>query len=222
MKKALAFLLILSLLFTFAACSKPVDSKQEPAPVSTDTEPDPAGQESNNEPFVVSADHGNGYADVAMNRFPSSVADLEGISLDDEYVSAAVIIAVLAYYETDPETCFEMVDYMMGPEDISAFDKSFIKGQFLQYPYVARSYVTGASPSNDYVADPVVYHITENSYSRDEDGYVKLFLQSGGADSPRGVTVRHKESTDQWFLFSDTYKGLLAGIREPESNDKWK
>ena len=46
-----------------------------------------------------------------------------------------------------------------------------------------------------------------------------LYLKSGGADSERPVTLRHKPSTDEWFLWNHT--GILAGIRTPKSADPW-
>ena len=44
---------------------------------------------------------------------------------------------------------------------------------------------------------------------------------SGGADSMRNITLRNKPSTGQWFVFSDSYRGLLADIRIPKCQDAW-
>ena len=63
--------------------------------------------------------------------------------------------------------------------------------------------------------------MTESAHSRDQfdQGYITLYLKSGGADSERPVTLRHKPSTDEWFLWNHT--GILAGIRTPKSADPW-
>ena len=114
-----------------------------------------------------------------------------------------------------------MLEYINGPEDVSNFDMNFIDNQMKQYPYVMRSYFAGANSNNNYEVKEVSLTIKEDSNSRKQDGYVKLWLQSSGADSMRSLTLRKKASTGEWFLFSDTYKGLMAGIVAPVKDDKW-
>ena len=62
--------------------------------------------------------------------------------------------------------------------------------------------------------------ITQNQYSTNEysQGYLTLWLSSGGADSPRQVRLRTKPSTGQWFLVEQM---LMVGIRTPVSQDPW-
>lgn len=265
MKKFIAVILALVLLISAAACSstkdpKPVDPNngqnqgqnqggenqqgQNGEHNQGQTDPNQGGQQNqngNNDPrqeltaLTVSSEKGDGKAVVYFSRLPQNAKDMDAVDFTDEFQVAAAIIACFARYESNPDSCFEMLDVLMGPESPSAFDKSFVKEQFSQYPYVARSYVDGAAPDNDYYAKElgaegspdsdsslkISYTISEGPYSRDEDGYVQLWLQSGGADSARAVKLRKKASTGEWFLFSDTYKGLLAGIRQPASSDAW-
>ena len=76
----------------------------------------------------------------------------------------------------------------------------------------------GAVPQNDYTpAEPYTINISENPYSYQEQGYAKLFIQSGGADSPRPVQLR-KAKDGKWYLWEQF---LLADIRVPESSDPW-
>ena len=60
----------------------------------------------------------------------------------------------------------------------------------------------------------------ENPYSRDQfdDGYLTLYIKSGGGDNPRQVKLRTKPSTGQWFLWEQF---LLSDIRQPVSADPW-
>ena len=44
-----------------------------------------------------------------------------------------------------------------------------------------------------------------------------MFIQSGGADSPRYVQLR-KAKDGKWYLWEQF---LLADIRQPESADPW-
>ena len=59
--------------------------------------------------------------------------------------------------------------------------------------------------------------VSENPYSYQEQGYAKLYLYSGGADSPRPVQLRLAKD-GKWYLWEQF---LLADIRQPESADPW-
>ena len=59
---------------------------------------------------------------------------------------------------------------------------------------------------------------TERGFDQEIDGRMKIFISSSGADSKRHVMLRHKVSTDQWFVEDQM---LLAMIRTPKSQDPW-
>ena len=59
--------------------------------------------------------------------------------------------------------------------------------------------------------------VSENPYSYQNEGYAKLFVTSGGADSPREITLRLAKD-GKWYLWEQF---ILAGIREPESSNPW-
>ena len=102
---------------------------------------------------------------------------------------------------------------------LSPLNKQFLRDRFMDgKTYVPFSYFEGAVPGNNYTpADPFKVTFFTNPYSYDNEGYVKLFVRSGGADSERYVVLRRKG--EQWFLWE--YEGLLASIREPKANDPW-
>ena len=80
----------------------------------------------------------------------------------------------------------------------------------------------GATPANNYTpATPVEITVIEGAHSRDQEkeGYMLLFIASGGADNPREIKLRTKPSTGEWFV--NQYGGLLSGIRIPAAEDKW-
>ena len=52
-----------------------------------------------------------------------------------------------------------------------------------------------------------------------EPGYMRVFLKTAGADSPRPMKLRQKASTGQWFLWE--YSSILSGIRIPAAEDPW-
>ena len=85
--------------------------------------------------------------------------------------------------------------------------------------YLARSYFKGATPKNEYKPDePFTLVFSDSAAQIAEEGYKILNVKSGGADSPRSITLRNKPSTGEWFLWEQM---LLAGIRIPESQDAW-
>ena len=157
---------------------------------------------------------------ITFSKMLTSAADLQQLDLTDQYQSVCAIVFALAAYEDSPTSSKEMLEYINGPEDVSEYDIDFIKNQIEQYPYVMRSYFDGTSPQKDYEIKNISISVYNDNQSI-EEGYARFWLESSGADNKRSVMLRLKASTEQWFLFSDTYKGLMAGIRKPASEDKW-
>lgn len=159
-----------------------------------------------------------------VGAIPKSAAELQSLSiynLKDPFCTAALTVIAFAAYETSPEACYEMLDVLNGPTDWSAYDKSFCKNQFAQYPYVARSYFAGATVANNYKPTvPYTVTVSDNPNSRiGGDDFITLYIKSAGADNPRAVSFRRKPSTGEWFVTG--YNGLLAGIRKPAADDPW-
>ncbi len=164
-----------------------------------------------------------------FEKLPADVSELSGYSMQSPFETVALIVAALDTYSPQNEnTCFEMLQYLMGGAEIqplAPIRKSFIKDRFMQnkkYPYIAKSYMGGATPENGYTPDiPYTIEVKDNPYSYTEDGYAKLLLKSGGADSERPIMLR-KMKTGRWVLWSDTVLGILSDIREPKkADDPW-
>ena len=158
---------------------------------------------------------------IAYSSLPYSDDDFENFDLSDPYEVAADVIVCFQIYENDPDLAIELLNYLKGPESASEFEKNFIKEQFKQYPYVARSYNQGSTPDNNYTTDKIKIAVNKHPYSNSDEGYISLALKSSGADTPRNVKLRYKPSDDAWYVFSDSYYGLLAGIRIPTEADPW-
>ena len=67
---------------------------------------------------------------------------------------------------------------------------------------------------------PENIEIKENPYTDVEDGYKRLFITSGGADSDRPITVRLAKDGN-YYLWSDSFISALTDIRKPESSNPW-
>lgn len=100
-------------------------------------------------------------------------------------------------------------------------DSQFLQDRLRGKAYLPFAYYEGASPRNNYQPGiPYVLSIQEDPRPQDiEPGYLRLFLKTAGADSPRPIKLRKKESTGEWFLWE--YSSILSGIRMPASEDPW-
>jgi len=163
------------------------------------------------------------YSFPALPNNAEELLALPGVSFQDPFAVAALAVCAFNRFPESPDDCFAMVDALKGPQPLSGMDKAFIKDRFMDgKDYVPRSYFKGAVPDNDYTPDePFTIAVKESVHSRDQfsQGYITLYLKSGGADSERPVTLRHKPSTDEWFLWN--HVGILADIRPPKSSDPW-
>ncbi len=132
--------------------------------------------------------------------------------------TAAMTVVALQAYPTDRELCYAMLECLKGPAGLSPAEKQFIRDRMMDQTYVPRSYFEGAVPGNDYTpARPYAVTVSDNPYSYDNQGYAKLYIRSGGADSPRAVTLRLAKD-GRWYLWEQF---LLVGIRLPESTNPW-
>ena len=163
---------------------------------------------------------------IKFDHLPVSAEDLKtlpGGDLADPFEVAALTMAVLARYPEDREACIEMLNYLKGPRPVSPMEAQFINDRFMDgVDYIPRSYFNGCTVENDYTPSlPYSIDVWELAHSKDnyDQGYLRLFLNSAGADSPRYIDLRLKPSTKQWFLWE--YGGMLSGIRVPRSKNEW-
>ncbi|MBQ3707257.1 MAG: hypothetical protein II889_05020 [Clostridia bacterium] len=163
-----------------------------------------------------------GYASVTItfDALPTTPAELQATPLADlktPYGTAALTVAALNRYEADRAAAVAMVNVLRGPRPMSPYEEQFLRDRLAGKMYVIRSYWAGTSPQNNY-APTLPYTITfyEDPYSYQNPGYCRLNCRSSGADSPRQITLRKKESTGEWFLWENY---LLPDIRVPAEAD---
>ena len=137
--------------------------------------------------------------------------------LESPFDTIAMSVVALNHYAQNKDESIAMMNYLKGPDPLSAHDLSLIKMQMNDY--LARSYFVGATPDNDYApSQPYAVSINENPYSYANEGCAKLFVHCGGADNPRPVETRLAKD-GKWYLIG--HSSLLVGIREPESTNPW-
>ena len=157
---------------------------------------------------------------VTFEQLPENLTQLQNTpeaALSTPFMTAALAVCAYCCYAVDREAGKEMLNFLKGPRPLSNYDIQFINDRLMDKQYLPFSYFEGAVPANNYRPDEP-YRITffEDPYSYKDEGYAKLNVRSGGADSPRQIILRKKG--DQWFLWEQY---ILVGIRLPASQDDW-
>ncbi|MBQ8573201.1 MAG: hypothetical protein Q4B92_03650 [Ruminococcus sp.] len=155
-------------------------------------------------------------------KLPESVAELQALpeaSLDSPFKTAALSLLALCAYGADKQTGIDMLNFLKGPKPLSNMEISFLDDRFRDGGwYIPFSYFKGATPENNYTpTEPYTLEVESNPYSATNEGYMTLWLKSGGADSPRQFTLRMK-GDGRWFLWEQF---VMVGIRTPKSQDPW-
>lgn len=155
-----------------------------------------------------------------FDELPRNVEELSALpefAMTDPFMTAALTVAALCRYEADPEACAAMLNALKGPRPLSNYELQFLRDRLAGKGYKPYSFFRGASPANNYTPDkPYTITVRDDPYSYQNEGYVRLQLQSFGADNPRPVTLRQKG--EQWLLWEQM---LLSDIRTPAKDDPW-
>lgn len=165
---------------------------------------------------------GNKSETFTFTVLPESLAQMQALpeaSLDSPFKAAALTVCALCAYAADKNIGTEMLNWLRGPRPLNGTEISFLNDRFRDgKTYIPFSYFEGATPDNDYTpSEPFRITVQSTHVSGEEQGYMKLFIPCGGADSPRPIKLRMK-GDGKWFLWEQY---LLTGIRTPKSADPW-
>ena len=159
--------------------------------------------------------------DISFSAVPESYDEFVSLpeaKMETPFETAAMTVLALCVYPKDRELSIKMLNYLRGPRPLSGMDINFIRDRFMDKDYVPRSYFEGAVPGNDYTPDkPYKITVSDNPYSYENKGYAKVFVKSGGADSPREIVLREAKD-GKWYLWDQF---ILSDVRKPESENPW-
>ena len=129
---------------------------------------------------------------------------------------------ILAAKGRQPEhICVAAMNLLRGPKPMTPYDCQFLRDRLRGKVYLPLAYFEGATPENGYQpCVPYTLNVLADPGPQDiEPGYMRVFLKTSGADSPRPMKLRQKASTGEWFLWE--YSSILSGIRIPAAEDPW-
>lgn len=173
-------------------------------------------------------------AKISFDKVPESLEELKAIDRTGEngrFLTFALLICAFKTWRPDDEnTCEtmmkELLDSPAVKDSYTNFTKQFVKDRMLQnekYKYIADAYFDGADNTNGYVpAKPLTITVKEFPYLPQTSTIYgtklmvdKLVSEFKGADTSRNISVYQDPNDKKWYVFSDSYKGLLADIKAP-------
>lgn len=158
---------------------------------------------------------------VTLNALPATLAEFEALPRRTPEEVCAGFLCALKLYLSDKDTGVAAMNLLRGPRPMTPYDAQFLRDRLRGKEYLPLAYFEGATPENSYTPRaPYVLNVLPDPRPQDiEEGYIRVFLKTAGADSPRPVKLRCKPSTGEWFLWE--YSSPLSGIRIPAAQDPW-
>lgn len=158
---------------------------------------------------------------VTLNTLPATLAEFESLPRRTPEEVCAGFLCALKLYLSDKDAGVAAMNLLRGPRPMTPYDAQFLRDRLRGKEYLPLAYFEGATPENSYTPrTPYVLNVLPDPRPRDiEEGYIRVFLKTAGADSPRPVKLRCKPSTGEWFLWE--YSSPLSGIRIPAAQDPW-
>lgn len=133
--------------------------------------------------------------------------------------TCALFLLALHLYIKDTDAGIDAINMLRGPRTLSNYDMQFLRDRLRGKTYLPLAYFEGAVPENNYTpGEPLTLEVLPDSRPQDiEEGYIRMFLKTAGADSPRPIKLRQKGGL--WYLWE--YSSILSGIRIPVAEDPW-
>ena len=160
---------------------------------------------------------------ITYNKIETTLDELKNVDRTNPYNVVGEFIRVISDYKDND--FYNKIQFLQGDfQPMTEIMKQNIKDRMTQndkYNFIGKSYFKGSTPDNDYTpSNPYEIEVFENPYTDENEGYKKLFVRSGGADSERPITLRLAKDGN-YYVWSDSFMGLLSDIRQPESSNPW-
>lgn len=158
---------------------------------------------------------------VTRNTLPTTLSEFETLPRGAVEEVCAAFLCALNLYLRDKDAGIAAMNLLRGPRPMTPYDIQFLRDRLRGKAYLPLAYFQGATPDNGYTPrKPCTLDVLPDPRPQDvEEGYIRVFLKTAGADSPRPIKLRCKPSTGEWFLWE--YSSILSGIRIPTAQDPW-
>lgn len=158
---------------------------------------------------------------ITLQTLPAALSELEALPRTTPEEVCAGFLCALNLFQTDRDAGVAAMDLLRGPRPMTPYDIQFLRDRLRGKEYLPLAYFEGAAPENGYTpAKPYTLNVLPDPRPQDvEPGYLRVYLKTAGADSPRPMKLRQKGSTGEWFLWE--YSSILSGIRVPAALDPW-
>ena len=158
---------------------------------------------------------------VTLNTLPATLSEFEALPRSTVEQVCAGFLCALNLYQKDKDAGVAAMNLLRGPRPMVPYDVQFLRDRLRGKEYLPLAYFEGATPENSYTPrQPYTLNVLSDPRPQDvEEGYIRVFLKTAGADSPRPMKLRCKPSTGEWFLWE--YSSILSGIRMPAAQDPW-
>ena len=159
---------------------------------------------------------------VVFGSMPATLAEftkLPEANLTIPENTCAMFLLALKLYVENRYMGVEAINLLRGPRPLSNYEIQFLNDRLGDKKYLPMAYFEGATPQNNYAPTaPYTVDFLSDPRPQDcEEGYMRLYLKTAGADSPRPIRLRNKGGS--WYLWE--YSSILVGIRIPASEDAW-
>ena len=166
---------------------------------------------------------------IVIKNIPSTIDDFlelrNSIAKTPEGGAVIMILALLIFSENEElgKKCLTLaisLDFLTQGNYYKGYkpresDMSLIISQLKKQPYIAKSYIKGATPENNYTIPKgnIKFNFYTTKYSGDMgSGLYKVFVECSGA-SDRPITLKVNDK-GLWKAFN--WSSLIVGIRSPE------
>ena len=160
---------------------------------------------------------------IIIQKIPESLQEFEALAAGQRTPEKirALFLCALSLFDRNMADGVSAMNLLRGPKPMTPYDAQFLRDRLRGKAYLPLAYFEGATPQNGYKPNaPYVLNVLSDPRPQDiEPGYLRVFLKTAGADSPRPMKLRQKASTGEWFLWE--YSSILSGIRIPAAEDPW-
>ena len=159
---------------------------------------------------------------VIINKLPETIEEFKAMpqaDLSNPANTCAMFLCACELFISDRDAGREAMDFLRGPRPMTEYDMQFLRNRFIDKKYLPKVYFEGASPDNNYEPrKPSTLEVYDDTTSaKPQPGYLRLFLETAGADRKRPITLRGKG--DKWYLWE--YSSILLGVVPPKAEDPW-